>query len=180
MHERRYQGGVERLREPERVALLETARVVDLCLGGIRASNVLDVGTGSGIFAEAFSGKVGSVAGIDPNPDMLEAARSFVPSGTFLAGTVEAIPFADDSFDVVFLGHVLHESDDLDGALSECRRVARQRVCVLEWPYREEPVGPPLEHRLTTDAVVLAARRAGFAVIETEKLRHMTLFRLAV
>ena len=55
MHERRFTGDVERLRAPERIARLEVDRVVNLCLEGTRVDNVLDVGTGSGIFAEAFS-----------------------------------------------------------------------------------------------------------------------------
>src|SRR5208283_1246144 len=95
MHERRFKGEVERLRSPQRVALLEVERVVDLCLEGIRVDNVLDVGTGSGIFAEAFSDRVKSVTGIDPNPEMLKTAKVFVPTGKFLNGTVEDIPLED-------------------------------------------------------------------------------------
>jgi 2-polyprenyl-3-methyl-5-hydroxy-6-metoxy-1,4-benzoquinol methylase len=66
MHERRYNGEVERLRATQRVALLEVNRVVDLCLEGIQAMNILDVGTGGGIFAEAFSKRGMNVTGIDP------------------------------------------------------------------------------------------------------------------
>jgi ubiquinone/menaquinone biosynthesis C-methylase UbiE len=180
MHERRFQGDIDRLRTPERVALLEVDRVVDLCLEDVEVDTVLDVGTGSGIFAEAFSGRGKRVTGIDPNPAMLEAAGTFVPSGEFLHGTIEAIPLSEASFDVVFLGHVLHESDDLARALAETRRVAKKRVCVLEWPHKAEESGPPLEHRLTTDQVVLAAKGSGFSRIETIGMQHMVFFRLTV
>jgi len=105
MHERRFNGEVERLRAPQRLALLEVDRVVDLCLKSIKAKNVLDVGTGSGIFAEAFSKRGMNVTGIDPNPEMLKAAKEFAPVGTFLQGTVEEIPLDDKSFDIIFLGH---------------------------------------------------------------------------
>ncbi len=180
MHERRFKGEVERLRAPERIALLEIDRVVDFCLEGIRVDSVLDVGTGSGIFAEAFSSRVKNVAGIDPNPEMLKTAKAFVPAGTFHNGTVEDIPSEDNSFDLVFLGHVLHESDDIIKALSESRRVAKQRVCVLEWPYRQEESGPPLEHRLSTKEVLDAAQQVGFSSLETIQLQHMVLFRFIV
>ncbi len=53
------------------------------------------------------------------------------------------------AFEVAFLGHVLHETDDPVRALSEARRVTTVRVVVLEWPYVQEEEGPPLEHRLT-------------------------------
>jgi ubiquinone/menaquinone biosynthesis C-methylase UbiE len=143
MHERRFNGEIERLRAPQRLALLEVDRVVNLCLEGIHVNSVLDVGTGSGIFAEAFSNKGKSVTGIDPNPEMLKAAKEFVPTGTLLLGTVEEIPLEDKSFDLVFLGHVLHESDDSIKALSESKRVAKKIICILEWPYKQEESGHP-------------------------------------
>ena len=180
MHERRYNGEIERLRVPQRVTLFEIDRVVDLCLEGIHVNSVLDVGTGSGIFAEAFSKRDMNVTGIDPNPEMLKAAKEFVPMGTFLQGTVEGIPSEDKSFDLVFLGHVLHESDNLIKALSESNRVAKQKVCVLEWPYKEEESGPPLKHRLKTEDILAAAKQVGFSSMETIQLQHMVLLMFAV
>ncbi len=180
MHERRYTAEIERLRAPERVNLLEVKRVVDLALEGIKARSILDVGTGSGIFAEAFSKEGLSATGIDPNSGMLEAAQGFVPAGTFRQGTVEEIPFPNKTFDLVFLGHVLHESDDLIKALDESRRCAKQRVVILEWPYMQEESGPPLKHRLKSEDIVVRAEKIGFSPIETFQLQHMVLFRFAV
>jgi ubiquinone/menaquinone biosynthesis C-methylase UbiE len=178
MHERRYSSGIENLRSPERVKILEVERVAGLALAGIKATNMLDVGTGSGIFAEAFSKRGLSVYGIDPNPEMLKAAQNFVPQGTFRQGIVEKIPFEDKAFDIVFLGTVLHESDDLAKALSECGRCARQRVAILEWPYKQEESGPPLEHRLRISDVIEESDEAGFVDAETLQLQHMVLFLL--
>ena len=180
MHERRFHGAIERLREEQRVGLLEVSRVVDLCLEGIQALTVLDVGTGSGIFAEAFS-KIGiEVTGIDPNPEMLKTAKEFVPTGTFLQGTVEEMPLKNKSFDLVFMGHVLHESDDLIKALTESKRVAKLQVAILEWPYKQEESGPPLEHRLKTVEILTAAKKVGFSSLDTIQLHHMVLFRFTV
>ena len=180
MHERRYNGEVERLRASQRVVLLEVERTVDLCLDGFQPLNVLDVGTGSGIFAESFSKRNLQVTGIDPNPEMTKAAKEFVPTGIFLHGTVEEIPFENKSFDLVFLGHVLHESDDLIKALSESKRIAKQKVCVLELPYKQEENGPPVEHRLKDEDVLAAAKQAGYSRVETVQLQHMVLFRLKI
>ena len=180
MYERRYHGEVERLRRPERIELLEIDRVVDLTLAEIHAHNVLDVGTGSGIFAEAFANKGLHVTGIDPNPDMLNAAQEFAPCTVFLQGTVEKIPGANKSFDIVFLGHVLHESNDLLKALQESKRCAKYRVVILEWPYRQDESGPPLEHRLKTEEVLTAATTIGFSQMEIIILHHMVLFRFTI
>jgi ubiquinone/menaquinone biosynthesis C-methylase UbiE len=178
MNERRYQAEIERLRSPERLERLEVARVVDACLEGIKPQSVLDVGTGSGVFAEAFAGRGLAVSGIDINPAMIEAAQGFVPSAHFQTAPAEALPFADKSFDLVYIGLVLHETDDLAKALAEAHRVVRDRVAAQEWPYREETFGPPLAHRLQPQTVETLARQVGFTTFESLALSQTVLFRL--
>jgi ubiquinone/menaquinone biosynthesis C-methylase UbiE len=91
---------------------------------------------------------------------------------------MEKIPFGDKSFDLVFLGHALHEADDISTALAEALRVARRRVVVLEWPYIGQDQGPPLAHRLRPDKVIACAKNTGFANVENAHLKHMELFLL--
>ena len=83
MNEKLFAGDLARLRAPERVARLEVARVVDLCLEGADVKAVLDVGTGTGLFAEAFVQRGLTVAGVDTNPAMIEAVREYVPGAAF-------------------------------------------------------------------------------------------------
>jgi len=177
MNERRFSGDIERLRSPERVARLEIERVVNLSLAELTAQSMLDVGTGSGLFAEAFAARGLKVAGIDLREDMLEAARQFVPAGDFRPAHMEKIPFPDQSFDLVFLGLVLHEADDVQHALEEAHRTAIQRVMVLEWPYEMGEFGPPQNHRLRTEQVLNAARAVGFKTVSSVLLKHLILFR---
>lgn len=143
-------------------------------------ASVLDVGTGSGLFAEQFVEVGMVVTGLDVNPHMIAAARALVPAADFKEATVESIPFADRSFDIVFLGLVLHEADHVEQALSECRRTARRRVCVLEWAYREEDFGPPLEHRLKPEDVLTMAKRTGFHKSDVITLKSLLLYVLEV
>ena len=177
-HERRFQGEADRLRAPDRLARMEVPRVAALSTAGIVVESALDIGTGTGVFAEAFVAQGIAVTGIDVNADLLEVARQTVPAAQFKQAPVEKIPFTDQSFDLVFLGHVLHEADDPLAALKEARRVARSRVAILEWPYRQEEKGPPLEHRLRPEIVVDLAARAGFQNVETIHLEHMDFYRL--
>lgn len=179
MNERTFQGAIERLRSPERVARLEVARVVGLALDRLEAQNVLDVGTGTGLFAEGFLARGLQVTGVDFSEAMLEAARNLVPGASFVPGAMESLPFPDASFDLVFLGFVLHEAEDLTGALREARRVARHRVIVAEWPYQAEEAGPPLAHRLTALQVEKTALEVGFHYTEVRQLDHVVVYRLA-
>jgi ubiquinone/menaquinone biosynthesis C-methylase UbiE len=179
MHERRFHGEPNRLRAAERLALLEVDRVVALCLEGLAIKCVLDVGTGTGIFAEAFSKLALQVTGIDTNPELLAIASGYVPGGEFREAPAETIPFENAAFDLLFLGHVLHETDNPLKALQEARRVAQNRVAVLEWPYQQDTHGPPLEHRLSPDTIEGLANKAGFQKIERIRLAHMDFYRLA-
>ena len=177
-HARRFQGEPDRLRTPDRLARMEVPRVAALSTGGITVKSALDIGTGTGVFAEAFVAQGIAVTGIDVNADLLEVARQTVPAAQFKQAPVEKIPFTDQSFDLAFLGHVLHEADDPLAALKEAHRVARSRVAILEWPYRQEEKGPPLEHRLRPETVADLASQAGFQHVETIHLEHMDFYRL--
>jgi ubiquinone/menaquinone biosynthesis C-methylase UbiE len=176
-HERRFQGDPGRLRNPERLQLLEVKRVVELCLEGVTVRRLLDVGTGTGVFAQAFSEAGIDVSGVDANAEMVELAKGYIPGGHFRTAPAEALPYPDQWFDMVFLGHVLHESDDPLRALGEARRTARHRVVVLEWPYQSDEHGPPLEHRLKPEAISELAARVGFAKFDSPALAHMALYR---
>jgi len=190
-HQRRYGAPGERLRAPERVALLQVPRAVDLGLQGLapgdqpsdaaaagKGLSVLDIGTGTGLFAEALLARGVQVTGIDPNQDLLDMAGRLVPGAAFLAGTAETLPFGNGSFDLVWMSHVLHETDDPQAALAEAARVARRRVVVIEWPYLDEERGPPLAHRLEPARIEALGRQAGFARIEMVPLGHMLLYRM--
>jgi ubiquinone/menaquinone biosynthesis C-methylase UbiE len=177
MHEKRFNREIERLRDPERIALLEVERVINLSLENLAgAQSVLDVGTGSGLFAEQFAARGMRVTGLDVNPDMLPVAQQYVPSGSFQEGIAEKIPFPDGSFDLVFMGLLLHETDDVLLALNEAHRVALKRLAILEWPNEEQSYGPPLEHRLSFEKITSFAIQAGFIEVKHLRLENLTLY----
>ena len=178
MHEKRFGGEIVRLRAPERLKRLEVERVASYCLEAAVLKDVLDVGTGTGLFAEAFSERGLEVSGVDANPKMIVAARLFVPKGSFREAMAEALPYPNASFDLVFLGLVLHESDEPLQVLQEAWRVTRNRVCILEWPYRDEEVGPPLAHRINPEELTILIYEAGFLHWEFQAFSNTVVYRL--
>ena len=174
---RRFHGDPARLRAPDRVARLEPERVAALSTEGAAVGSVLDVGTGTGLFAEAFAAAGARVTGVDVNAGLLELARAHVPEGRFVEASAEALPFEDGSFDLVFLRHVLHEVDDPSRALREAARTARARVVVVEWPFREEEHGPPLAHRMRPETIGSLAKSAGLADGKRVTLPYVVLHR---
>lgn len=108
MHERRFAGSASMLHSPNRLALLEIECVMGLCLEAFPAESVLDVGTGTGLFAKGFAARGLKVAGMDVNPTMVETARRSVPQARFQQAPAAAISHDDGTFDLAFLGLVLH------------------------------------------------------------------------
>jgi ubiquinone/menaquinone biosynthesis C-methylase UbiE len=176
MHEHRFHGDISRLRRPERLALLEVNRVVELTTQDGNLRRILDVGTGSGIFAEAFALAGFEVEGLDASPEMLAVARGLVPGVTFQEGIAESLPYPDTSFDLVFMGLLFHETDDRLKALQEASRVTRQRVAILEWPHTKQYDGPELEDRLTAKDIKGLAGQARLIPLQVFHLHALDLY----
>lgn len=138
-------------RKEDRLGRFPPLEIAKRALEGLAAKSVLDIGTGTGVFAEAFAGLGLFAVGVDPRADRLEVARARVRGARFLEARAESLPFPDGSFDLAFFGLSLHHLE-VEKALKEAARVAR-RVAVLEWPYREEEVGPPLVRRISPEAL---------------------------
>lgn len=179
LHERRYNHGIDRLRNPKRLAMLEVNRVIQLLLENLpQATGFLDIGTGSGVFAQKLAAPGLSVTAIDVSRPMLQTAKSYVPDAALNQAIAENLPFKNESFDVVFMGLVFHETDDRLTAMQEAYRVSRQRTAVLEWSYENLEVGPPLSDRVSPEQLTGHAHTAGFKQIETIHLENLVLYRL--
>jgi demethylmenaquinone methyltransferase/2-methoxy-6-polyprenyl-1,4-benzoquinol methylase len=146
---------MNRFQEPE-------ARAIIADLGLPRDSRGLDVGCGVGLYtvwlADAI-GSRGSVVGIEPSAERVEAARTLVghayPASRleFLPGDATALPFSNATFDWLWCGDVLHHVQETGQALGEFRRVLRPggRVIIKESQLLHGlflPGHPVLERRL--------------------------------
>jgi SAM-dependent methyltransferase len=92
---------------------------------------VLDIATGAGHTALAFSGFAPTVVATDLTLPMLKVARSFIterarPGVRFLAADVEALPFRDQSFDVVTCRIAAHHFPAILPAVREVARVLKR------------------------------------------------------
>ena len=177
MHEKRFDGDPDRLRSETRLALLEVDEVIRISLAGITAASMVDVGTGSGLFLEAFQQRGLEVSGLDVLPEMLQLAKQYVSMADLRIGVAEELPFPDQFCDLVFMGLVLHETDVPLQALKEARRVGKKRTSILEWKYLDgQEYGPPIEHRLSKEDIKRWAEQAGFVEVVCRELEHMMVY----
>jgi SAM-dependent methyltransferase len=95
----------------------------------------LDVGCGAGMAAALSAARGAVVSGIDAAEALLEIARERTQAGDFRQGDIEALPFEDDSFDVVTGFNAFQYAADAARALREAGRVTRPggMVVVMTW-----------------------------------------------
>jgi 2-polyprenyl-3-methyl-5-hydroxy-6-metoxy-1,4-benzoquinol methylase len=107
---------------------------VGALVGPLDPGTVLDAGCGEGETLERLDGLLSaSVTGIDLNPESVEFAAKRIPSGDFRVADLTALPFEDDSFDLVLCLEVLEHIPDPAPALAELSRVCRGSI-VLSVP----------------------------------------------
>jgi SAM-dependent methyltransferase len=92
-------------------------------LGIERGGRVLDAGCGSGRLLDELT-QYGEVSGLDMNPDSVQIARERGHEDVH-QGAVEALPWPDDTFDLVTCLDVVEHTADDRVTLRELRRVAK-------------------------------------------------------
>lgn len=121
---------------PYRKAVL--GHLSQLLVGREVYERALDFGSGDGWFARELrsAGAAREIVGIDVCRRTLEFLEPLIYDGTRL-------PFADQSFDLVYAIDVLHHCPDPGEALRELLRVSRRDVVIKDHTYRT-PVGRAL------------------------------------
>lgn len=99
---------------------------------------LLDAGCGAGLLALLASLRGAEVSALDASAALLAIVRQRVPAADVREGDLEALPFADDTFDAVTAVNSLFYAADMDAAMRELVRVLRPggRLVVTAW-------GPP-------------------------------------
>jgi SAM-dependent methyltransferase len=122
---------VEQVGLPLFGAALDAARVTS-------GTRLLDAGCGAGLLALLASLRGATVTAFDASPGLLAIARQRLPAADVREGDLEALPFADASFDAVTAVNSVFYAQDMAAAMRELVRVVRPggRVVVTAW-------GPP-------------------------------------
>jgi ubiquinone biosynthesis O-methyltransferase len=161
--------------------------------------DVLEVGCGVGDFSIALSCAGANVAGVDFSPRAIELAqqkaRHHDQSIAFQVADAQALPFPDNSFDVLFSCECLEHVPEPRRMLSELHRVLKpggvlilttenySNAMVLGWlmciirnePFNSGTVVQPIEHFFVFWRVKKWMERAGLAVERLTGTHHVFL-----
>ena len=102
---------------------------------------VADIGCGTGKLTRLLVSTDARVVGVEPLPGMLSTFRAQLPTVEAVAGTAEAIPFRDGTFDLVTCASAFHWFDH-DRAIPELHRALRPggRLAII-WNRRDALTG---------------------------------------
>ncbi|NYZ75475.1 class I SAM-dependent methyltransferase [Candidatus Micrarchaeota archaeon] len=101
--------------------VLKTIRSFD-----VTNPKILDAGCGDGVMTRYLTSIRGAkITGLDYNELRLKRARKLLPAVRFVKGDLLKMPFKTNSFDVVFLHHVLEHIKEDEKVLREIRRILR-------------------------------------------------------
>ena len=105
----------------------DALRRVDLQPGQL----VLDIGCGVGTFLRLVSDRGARPFGLDASEALLEVARARLPDADLRLGDMEALPYEDDTFDLVTGFTSFFFANDIVAALREAGRVAKPGAPVV-------------------------------------------------
>src|SRR5215204_2450792 len=89
------------------------------------AQLVLDIGCGVGAFLRLVTDRDARAFGLDASDALLDVARQRLPDADLRAGEMEALPYEDDTFDLVTGFNSFFFANDIVAALREAGRVAK-------------------------------------------------------
>lgn len=173
MSEKRFNPAMlAKLDNPERRKALPPEKLLSMLSIGPK-NTVLDIGAGTGYLTiPAAHLTSGTVYALDVEPQMLSVLQEKVKNErlenvTFVEGIIEDIPLPNEAVQHVIASLVLHEVEPLAKGLQEIHRVLKPGgTCFcLEWEKKTTEQGPPLQHRIASDAMEEQMKKEGFEVI---------------
>jgi SAM-dependent methyltransferase len=148
---------------------------------------LLDIGCGSGMATMLAALRGARVSGLDASPALIAIARERTPSGTFVIGEMEELPYPAQTFDAVTGFNAFQYAASPLKALQEAQRVTKPggQVAMFFWGRPEDceteatlkavgtllpppPPGAPAPLALSQPGVVEAlVEQAGLTLIES-------------
>jgi len=159
-------------------------------IGSRRRIEFLDLGCGTGRFTFAIAARLGySVTGADVSIEMLRKARGReeISRICWMAHDAVFSPYLAESFDAVFMSHLLHHVPKPKDVVRECYRILKPAGVVLNRYGAIENIRDDPEHRFFPETVGIDEARipsirqveewfrdAGFKEVSSETIHQHT------
>lgn len=151
-------------------------------------SKLLDIGCGTGFLIDGLSKKKDAeYYGLDLSEGMLEQAKKKnIRNAVFIQGTCDALPYEDNSFDIVTCIQSFHHYPDREKAMSEALRVLKPGGIYLLSDTGIGGIGAWIDnnilfrimksgdcHTADKEGIAELMKATGFRVLRNEQLKGM-------
>jgi len=162
---------IERLNDPKRLEILDLQKVISHfnLQGDI---TLVDIGTGTGIFAEAFLRLLPDARcyALDIRQeaiDWIKENRETYKKGSLIPQIIQEskTQLWNNATDFLFMITLHHELEEPVKLLKECRRILKSqgKLLIADWRKDDtEQGGPPKEHRIDSSVAISHLETAGF------------------
>ena len=145
---------------------------------------VLDAGIGTGAFAAAFASRSPrhfDLTGLDVSSEMLLQAEKHLASGgidaNLLQGDINNLPFADDTFDVILVAHVIEHMASPETTLAELWRAVKPGGVLIACMTQRSSAGAYIQlkwrtHRVGESTATHWFHRSGFRKVRVIRLKE--------
>lgn len=164
---------IEKLENPVRLEELSPENTLKR-IGLKPGMTFADIGAGTGIFAiPAAKMTWEKVFALEISEEMIQLLNQRKAEAGLdnldVRKVEKGFPLDDESCDLILMVTVFHELDDKEGMLKEIQRVlmANGRLAIIEFHGYETPMGPPVPHRISKEAVQEYAESNGFCLLES-------------
>ncbi|MEA4900789.1 class I SAM-dependent methyltransferase [Desulfitobacterium sp.] len=147
---------------------------------GLRAEDCMaDIGCGIGYFtipATEIVDSTNQIYALDTSEEMLAEVENRLV-GLDVANVIPIktgeydLKLPDESVSFALMVTVLHEVEDKERFICEAHRILKPsgRIAVVDWEKKPTKMGPPVEHRLSSDEVIALLKTAGLEVSQDEE-----------
>lgn len=158
--------------------------------------SLLDIGCGSGMFCQLAFSKGANVTGIDFDANLINVAKSRVPSEKFILGDLNSLPFSENSFGIISFIQSLSFAKKPITILQEAKRVLQLDgfLVIATWGMDENGELPRYiqtikkflpEDKIENNHLVLSGfdvlesllKEAGFVTIKSENFSSVSVYK---
>ncbi len=122
----------KRVEERDFNKMIEQPTTFEL-LGDVKGKKVLDAGCGSGIYTKILAEKGAKVQGLELSGEMIRLAKEHCKglSINFKQGSIDNLPYPDNSFDIIVASLVIHYLKRPEEAFKEFNRVLKKNGILI-------------------------------------------------
>lgn len=165
---------IKRLESPERDAYQHPEKVLQY-LGDVTGKTIMDIGAGSGYFSTKLAKAGAKVIAADVDEEFQEHLKSRIAEERLENIELRRLPYdspalGDEEVDMVFMVNTYHHIENRPDYFAEVKRGLKKggELVIIDFFKADLPVGPPADHKVSMDEVIVELKKAGYTTFEVD------------